>query len=293
MNSYKRAVREITDRRRADLDRAHEAWQNALRNDDAFYSAFTRYQNEVIKSAKGESNALDSAKAAYEKEADRLGVSLSAEPPYRCPQCRDTGYANGRYCRCVVRRVINSDKSNLTLLQTDFATAAKTAPDAILPAYKAARKLADGFPTPEKPFLILAGESGTGKTVLAAATATALMERGASAVTVGAFDFLRRSLDYHTQFSIDDYTDRFTPMLDCDALVIDDLGAETMLKNVTREYLYAVVNERWQHKKITIVTTNLPPEALMSRYGESIASRLFDKNTSACFYINAKNSRLG
>ena len=33
-------------------------------------------------------------------------------------------------------------------------------------------------------------------------------------------------LDYHTQFSIENYIDRFTPMLDCDVLVIDDLGKE-------------------------------------------------------------------
>ncbi|MCM1367583.1 MAG: ATP-binding protein [Roseburia sp.] len=294
MNSYKRAVREITDRRRADVNAAHEAWHSALRADDGLYAAFTAYQSEAIKSAKGEPNTLDAAKAALKKEAARLGFSQAdLEPPYRCKECHDTGYANGKYCRCVIRSVINSDKQNLMLQHTDFAAAATTAPAEISAAYKTAKKLTDGFPTPEKPFLILAGQSGTGKTVLAAAVATALMERGAATVTVGAFDFLRRALDYHTQFSIEDYTDRFTPMLDCDALVIDDLGTETMLKNVTREYLYAVVNERWQHRKITVITTNLTPDALLARYGESIASRLFDKNTSACFYISAKNERLG
>lgn len=294
MNSYRKAVREIRDRRRADLDNARMAWQDALRSDDGFYAAFAAYQDEAIKSAKGEPNKLESARAAYEKEAARLGISAeTTEPPCRCNECGDTGLVGGKYCRCVIKRVINSDKQNLTLPQVDFESATKTAPKAIATAYKTASALIDEFPQPKKPFLVLAGDSGTGKTVLAAALSTALMERGASAVTIGAFDFLRRALDYHTQFSIEDYTDRFTPMLDCDVLVIDDLGTETMLKNVTREYLYAVVNERWLHRKITVITTNLAPEALMSRYGESIASRMFDKKLSACFFIEAKNSRLG
>ncbi len=128
--------------------------------------------------------------------------------------------------------------------------------------------------------------------MLAAATATALMQKGMSAVTVTAFDLVRRALDYHTQFSIENYIDRFTPMLDCDVLVIDDLGKENMLKNVTLEYLYAVVNERWLNKKNTIITSNLAPDAILARYGEAITSRLLDKNLSRNFMIKGKNARL-
>ena len=141
-------------------------------------------------------------------------------------------------------------------------------------------------------FLGIMGSSGSGKTVLASAVAAAFMERGASAVTVTAFGFVRRALDYHTQFSIPDYTDGFTPMLDCDLLVIDDLGTENTLKNVTKEYLYTVINERWIRGKHTLITTNLDAKSIMTRYGESIASRLFDKNKSQLCLIEGKNDRL-
>ena len=214
------------------------------------------------------------------------------EPPCRCKLCNDTGIINGKYCKCVIKRVINSESENLVLPQTDFTEAQKTAPKAISKVYGAARKYIDEYQSGAKPFFIIAGSSGTGKTVLASAIATEFMKNGASAVTVSAFDFVKRAKDYHTQFAIDNYNDLFTPMLDCDVLVIDDLGTETMLKNITREYLYTVINERWLRKKHTVVTTNLKPEALIGRYGEAIFSRLCDKSVANSFMVIAQNARI-
>ncbi len=81
-------------------------------------------------------------------------------------------------------------------------------------------------------------------------------------------------------------------MLDCDVLVIDDLGTESTLKNVTKEYLYTVINERWLHGKTTVITTNLTPAELMNRYGESIASRILDKNKAIALLLDTKNTRI-
>ncbi len=293
MNVYQAAVRDIRDARRTDLDNGRILWQDALAADDKLYAAFVAYQEQMIKNAKGEPNEIDAARSALGKETARLGLTREKlSPPFRCKICGDTGYADGKYCACVIRRVISSDKENLSLPTVEFAKAQKSAPTAALKKlYGAAEKYARAFPDGTKPFLVIIGEAGTGKTTLAAAVATELMHGGAAAVTVSAFEFTRRALEYHTQFSIDDYTDRFTPMLDCDLLVIDDLGTESMLKNVTKEYLYTVVNERWLHKKYTVITTNLSPDKLIARYGESITSRLFDKNVASAFAVNTKNLR--
>lgn len=292
MNVYEKAVKAICDRRREEIDSAALAFQAALDSDDKLRAAFLAYQAESIKNARGESNTLDRARAAYRAELKRVGLQ-NVEPPYRCKKCNDTGRVGGKYCSCVIKRVIAADKENLALPIVDFEKTAKTAPSKTLEkAYKIARTYTDEYPSGKKPFLLFIGTPGTGKTVLAAATACALMRKGASTVTVTAFSFVRRALDYHTQFSIPDYIDRFTPMLDCELLVIDDLGTESMLKNVTKEYLYTVVNERWLNGKHTIVTTNLTPAELMSRYGESIASRLLDKNKSSALLLDTKNSRL-
>lgn len=293
MNDYKRAVKDIIDRRRADLDAGLEAWRTALITYPELAAAHTDYQNQAIEKAQGKPNTLDAARKKLQTVAKKLDIKRDiVTPPCRCDKCNDTGYVNDGYCSCVVNRVISANAQNLVLPQTDFDGAQKTAPKAIAKLYLAARKYIDEFPNGGKPFFIVVGSSGTGKTVLASAMATALMQKGAATVTVSAFDFVKRAKDYHTQFAIEDYYDLFTPMIDCDLLCIDDLGTETMLKNITREYLYTVVNERWLRKKHTIVTTNLSPDSLLARYGEAIVSRLLDKNLSSSFLVVAPNKRL-
>ena len=293
MNAYQRAVKEITDERRADLDAGLAVWREALHTNKELREAYKIYQDEAVKKAQKQQNSIEIARknlknAVFAAKLDRNVI----EPPCRCKQCNDTGIINGKYCKCVIKRVINSESENLVLPQTDFIEAQKTAPKAISKVYGAARKYIDEYQSGAKPFFIIAGSSGTGKTVLASAIATEFMKNGASAVTVSAFDFVKRAKDYHTQCAIDNYIDLFTPMLDCDVLVIDDLGTETMLKNITREYLYTVINERWLRKKHTVVTTNLKPEALIDRYGEAIFSRLCDKSVASSFMVIAQNARI-
>ena len=136
------------------------------------------------------------------------------------------------------------------------------------------------------------GSSGTCKTMLASDIATEMISRGAATVTVSAFDMVKRAKDYHTQFAIEDYRDLFTPMLDCDLLVIDDLGTETILKNITHEYFYTLINERWLRRRNTVITSNLSPNDLIKRYGEAVFSRLCDKTKAELFIVAAKNARI-
>lgn len=295
MNAYRRAVKDVTDTRRADLDAGLQKWRQYLAENKSLHAAFTEYQNAAVLNAQKLPNNLAEARKKLAAEAKALGITKQTiEPPCRCEKCNDTGYVNGKYCSCVVKRVIEENGENLILPQIDFDGAQKTAPAAIAKVYAAARKYVDEFPdNVKKPFFMIVGSSGTGKTVLAAAIAAEFMKKGGSAVTVTAFDFVKRAKDYHTQFAVDDYRDLFSPMLECDILVIDDLGTETMLKNVTCEYLYTVINERWLRGMHTVVTTNLTPDALLKRYGESVFSRLCDKTKSNNFMVTAKkNERL-
>lgn len=293
MNAYKRAVKEITDRRREDLDEGLAVWHNALASDEKLRAANAYYQAEAVKKAQRLPNELDKARAELQANAKRLGLTKQViEPPARCKECNDTGYANGKYCKCVVKRVIQSEAENLALPQTDFGTAKKSAPKAISKLYEKAEQYIAEYPENKKPFFIILGSAGTGKTILASAIATEMLSRGAATVTVSAFEMVKRAKDYHTQFAIDDYRDLFTPMLDCDLLVIDDLGTETVLKNITREYFYTIVNERWLHGRNTIITSNLSPNDMLTRYGEAVFSRLCDKNKANLFTVTAPNARI-
>lgn len=293
MNSYDRAVRLIRDRRRTELDGAAIAWDSALRENENLRAAFSVYQAEMINNAQGKGGGLASARKRLLDEMKKCGLDKNAfDPPAHCKLCNDTGYVGGKYCKCVIRAAIDSDKANLTLPIIDFDKYRKTAPAAIKKVYAEAKTFIDSYPSGKKVFFNIIGNSGTGKSVLAASIASSFISNGASTVTVTAFDFVRRALDYHTQFKIDDYIDRFSPMLDCELLVIDDLGKETMFKNITLEYLYAVIDERWRSKKYTVTTSNLTPDGIINRYGEAITSRLLDKNVAVNFTVSAENKRL-
>ena len=62
-------------------------------------------------------------------------------------------------------------------------------------------------------------------------------------------------------------------ILDCDLLIIDDLGTE-MANTFTVSQLFACLNERLLRKKSTIISTNLSLDELQDIYSERIFSRL-------------------
>ena len=86
-------------------------------------------------------------------------------------------------------------------------------------------------------------------------------------------------------------SNKLSPLLDVDLLVIDDIGAEPQFKNVTCEYLYLVISERARYHKKTIITTNLKPLEFIDRYGERIYSRIFDKSKSILLNLKGEDLR--
>jgi len=76
-------------------------------------------------------------------------------------------------------------------------------------------------------------------------------------------------------------TSAIEPMLECGLLIIDDLGTEPTIKNVTQEHIYNVINERTAKKLPFIISTNLSPAAIKERYDYRIVSRICDTKNSA------------
>ncbi|MDE6399177.1 MAG: ATP-binding protein, partial [Clostridiales bacterium] len=146
------------------------------------------------------------------------------------------------------------------------------------------------YPRNKKRCIVIGGGTGNGKTYLAGCFAKQLLERGASVMALTAFAANDRFLKYHTCFDANK-SDWLDPLLDSTLLVIDDLGTESILKNVTLEYLYQVINERNTAGKLTMVTTNLGKDGILARYGERIYSRLFDKSLSYVAYFTGKDIR--
>ena len=62
-------------------------------------------------------------------------------------------------------------------------------------------------------------------------------------------------------------------VLNCDLLILDDLGSE-MTTAFVHSALYQIVNTRLMERRSTIISTNLTPGELARRYTPQIASRI-------------------
>lgn len=278
--SYKAAVTAVRAHRvRAELA-ARAVYERAL-GDETFYRADMAYRTAALDCGVGRITAadLDKARAARAAALARLGLTeADLEPKYGCPVCRDTGIADGRICKCAVDLFIRSAAGGLAVPLNDFA--AVTPQPFQEKYYRILKSFAERFPATNKRVVLLLGGAGVGKTMLAGCVADAVVKRGYTVMAMTAFGFTDRMSRYHTTFD-DSREGLLRPVLDCDLLILDDLGAEPVYRNVTREYLYLVVNERNTAGRHTLITSNLNVDGLTARYGERTASRLLDK--SICY----------
>lgn len=207
------------------------------------------------------------------------------EPKYTCKICKDTGTANGKYCKCfteIINKELNAlSGANLNPKNT-FANADlklfKDNPN-MQKAYKLMDEYCKTYPHTRSLIITLVGPVGVGKTYLVEAMCNALITRGFVTSFLTSFNFNNTCLKYHTTFDENKFT-YLNSLLEPDFLVIDDLGTEPMLNNITKEYLFLVLNERLLNKTPTILTSNLMPEELIERYGERVYSRISDKQNA-------------
>ena len=84
----------------------------------------------------------------------------------------------------------------------------------------------------------------------------------------------------------------FSAVLEAPVLLLDDLGAEPIINNVTIEQLFTLLNERELNGLHTVISTNLTPAELQSRYTERIGSRLLDKRSTSMLPFYGDDVRL-
>lgn len=224
------------------------------------------------------------------------------EVRYRCPVCKDTGYvgeAPSRFCECFELRLRlrqHEDGTMAGLEEQSFerfdATVAPEADgqrDRLVKARNLCQRYADRFPDTEYRNLLLTGEGGLGKTFLLNCIFGRVTGRGFSAVRVTAFRMFEAMRRQH--MGSDEHYDGFSALIEAKLLLIDDLGTEPMMRNITIEYLFTLLNERIAAKRHTVIATNLTPPQLKERYGERVASRLLDRSICAPVQLKGKDLR--
>ena len=219
----------------------------------------------------------------------KMGLPEDAlEETPACALCGDTGYRGGRMCRCLrayyareqqkeLSRMLDLGSQSFDTFSTDWypdrydRDIGVTVREHMETVYDICGDFAHQFG--RRPAnLLLFGAPGLGKTHLSAAIAREVSEKGFSVVydTAGHVFGQFEQQKFAREEEADDHVER---VLNCDLLILDDLGSE-MTTAFVQSALYQIVNTRLLERRSTIISTNLSPEKLAQRYTPQIASRL-------------------
>lgn len=250
----------------------------------------------------GDTNAKEELKQHIEDLGEQKEVLLSAfgfpadymEMHYVCPECQDTGYVDGKKCRCFKKEEIRLlySQSNIeeVLLRENFDSFSyeyyddrvvipeiqMTVADYMRQVHTWCKEYVENF---EKKGgnLIFTGSTGVGKTFLTNCIAKALIDQYQSVIYLSSNDlfdvFSKNKFHYDTE---EEMKDMYQYILDCDLLIIDDLGTELNNTFVSSQLFYCI-NERLLRKKSTIISTNLSMTMLRDTYSDRISSRIISQ----------------
>lgn len=285
---------EIADLRRESAASAFAAMRSILSEQTAEQRA------AAAQAMKNRGKAINARIRALLKEAGLPEDEL--EPRYRCPLCRDTGYvgdAPARFCECFEARLrlrqhedgsmAGVDEQNFDTFDPTVAPEAEGQREHLIGARNLCEQYADDFPDTAFKNLLLIGGGGLGKTFLLNCVFERVTSRGLSAVRLTAFRLFEAMRQQHV--GNDEKYDGFSSLIEVPLLLIDDLGTEPMMRNITVEYLFTLLNERIAAKRHTVIATNLSPKQLQERYGERVSSRLLDRRLCAAIQLRGKDLR--
>lgn len=240
---------------------------------------------EKIKELRDRSHSL------IDKRSEILKANGYAEnamkPQYVCEACEDKGYISGRMCNChkqLLKDIMRQEVSKLAPLDKctfdNFSLeyySDQPGENAIVPRQRAekiltsARKYAQNFTTSSKNLLFIGG-TGLGKTHISLAIMNTVINKGYY-VCYGTSQNICDDLQSE-QFGRGDsaYYSK-NQVLNCDLLVLDDLGTE-LDNQYSIATLYNIINTRILSGKPTIISTNFNVGALEEKYDKRITSRI-------------------
>lgn len=205
---------------------------------------------------------------------------------YSCEKCSDTGYVGIDICDCLKREIVrnfleSSGLYSLTKNQTfdTFCLDYYEKNDRIVMEQNVAflRDYAESFDPSSSANLILIGATGLGKTHLSSAVARRVIERGFFVVyecAQGLFSEYEARRFRTNSYSASEEGEDIDRFVDCDLLIIDDLGTE-ITNRFSISCLYYLLNQRLIRHRPTVISTNLRSTELRSRYEDRIMSRVF------------------
>lgn len=228
-------------------------------------------------------------------------------PVYRCPLCKDTGRTGELIkepCVCLKKAYQKKLRKSIGLSSAKKETFESfdlnVYPDEKIPGQDFTQreimqmyrdiceKWANEYPNGQFRDLVMTGSTGLGKTFLLRAMAERLIERDVNVLIISAYRMLE--MVRKSYFGNDESA---AELLDAEVLMIDDLGSEPLMQNITVEQLFNLLNERQNHQLSTVISTNLDMAKIRERYTERIASRLRDNRNCKILNLLGRDIRVG
>lgn len=216
------------------------------------------------------------------------------EMRHQCKKCQDTGYIRNLKCSCYKQKMVDiyhrtSDFNDLIRTYTfetfklelfspspsEFGLSPRKNMENILE--KVMGYIRNFEETDEN--LLFFGSPGTGKTFLSSCLAKELMDRGHLVIYRTADGLIQnlKEVKFHENVEL------LEILLNCDLLVIDDLGTEFTTDFAIVE-LFNFLNMKLLRKKKMLISTNLSIDGLKDKYQERIMSRLMGDFTLHKFF---------
>lgn len=283
-------AKEAADRRAEEL---HRKYPELLKIDKVLAETGLNIFREAMNGKEGLDERLNKLRESNEELLRVRGAYLESigypkdytSVKYECDICKDTGFNGTKMCECLKRDLILAgyESSGIgKLMQTQsFETFDLSYYNRSLDEYanmemilNTCKEYASSFSADTFDNLFFCGTTGLGKTHLSTAIAKCVIERGYDVV----YDTVQNILaDFEDERFGSRYADDESATekyLDCDLLIIDDLGTESSNK-FTVSCLYNIINTRINRKKSMIISTNLTQNEIRSQYSDRITSRLF------------------
>lgn len=232
------------------------------------------------------------------KVIESMGLSIQdLSPKYSCSICEDTGYSGGSYCKCFIKNYNQKlmKQSGLdfkeipSLKEYDFSRFSGEDLEKIKKIVNIAEVYINKFENLKIKNMLICGAVGVGKTYLSKIIAKEVFNKNNSVLFISAFSLCNNFSQ--VEFKAQEKAKYLDYLSHIDLLVIDDLGAQNINKFSLQDLL-ALINERIENKKNTLITTNLTPVDLKNTFGERLFSRLNDKKEFSVINITGKDLRI-
>lgn len=221
-----------------------------------------------------------------------LSMGLPAdytEVHHFCSQCADTGFIDGvRMCKCFREELIKAtilssgigkliEKQSFDNFDLEWYRDNEKNYAQMTRVLTKAKEYCENFPK-RKGNLLLIGKTGTGKTHISTAIAREIINLGYDVIYDSVQNILADFEDDKFRRSYNTEELKAEKYLECDLLIIDDLGTE-FANQVSISSLYNLLNTRYNKGLGTIISTNLSAEELARKYEDRIYSRIVGAGT--------------